>query len=267
MDKVFAAEYGINDQGWIKFPDDKSYRKSLFPAEHNQHPAKANIYLVQSIVEYVSDPGDTLLDVMAGVGTLLVGALVGRNVICLEISNKFHMIQVAAVAKLETIAPGISTAVSLFNVPCQTILPIPNIADHIVFSPQYAGIMKAKGTDSWNKDHAWDFEEYSAQPMNLGTMSEFLWTMEMAKVYSKCYDSLKSGGTMTLILKDHISAGQRIELTNKAIISCLEIGFTYDPSEHFKWAAPGMPYTVARRARGEATVEDEDIVVLRKGDA
>ena len=265
-DKQFAPEYSINENGWIKFPADVSYRKLMFPPEVNQHPAKANVYLVQSIIEYVSEPEQILMDIMAGTGTLMVAALVGRSVICVEISEKFHQIQVAALGFLENIAPGISGMISLVNLPCQTYLPIPDLVDHIIFSPQYAGIMKKKSvTDQWNKDIGYDFVEYSTNPLNLGTMSEFLWMHEMKKVYKKCYGTIKPGGSMTLIVKDHISAGKRVLLTQMAIDASTQVGFSYDPAEHFKWAAPGMPYTAARRARGEATVDDEDIVVLRKG--
>jgi len=265
MNKLFASEYELDDNGWIKFPPDASYRKRMFPPEVNQHPAKANIYLVQSIIEYVSESDELIMDVMAGTGTIMVGALVGRSVICVEISEKFHKLQVAALNHLETIAPGVSGNISLVNLPCQTYLPIPNLVNHIIFSPQYAGIMKKKVVnDQWNKDTGYDFVEYSTNPLNLGTMSEFLWAFEMEKVYKKCFDTIKPGGTMTLILKDHISAGERIGLTDMGIKSSVKVGFNYSPAEHYKWAAPGMPYTSARRARGEPTVDDEDIVVLRK---
>jgi len=264
MTKQFAPEYPRDSNNWIKFPADSDYRKRMFPPEVNQHPAKANVYLVQSIIEYVSEPDDILMDIMAGTGTLMVGALIGRSVICVEISEKFHQIQVAALEHLEKIAPGISGMISLVNLPCQTYLPIPNLVDHIIFSPQYAGIMKTKGTDRWNKDTGYDFSEYSSNPLNLGTMSEFIWAEEMERVYAKCYQTIKPGGSMTLIIKDHIDAGKRVMLTQKAIDASARVGFSYNPEEHWRWAAPGMPYTAARRARGEATVDDEDIVVLRK---
>ena len=262
--KPFASDYDLNSEGWFKFPPDADYRKRMFPPEVNQHPAKANVYLVQAIIEYVSEPDDLLMDIMAGTGTLMVAALVGRSVICVEISEKFHQIMLGALEYLERIAPGISGMISLVNLPCQTYLPIPDLADHIIFSPQYAGIMKTKGTDSWNVDTKYDFAEYSKNPLNPGTMSEFLWMPEMEKVYGKCYQTLKPNGSMTLIVKDHMSAGKRIQLTQKAINACKQVGFSYSPDEHFKWAAPGMPYTAARRARGEVTVDDEDIVVLRR---
>lgn len=265
MIRQFAPEYDHNEAGWIKFPPDSDYRKRMFPPEVNQHPAKANVYLIQSIIEYVSEPNDILMDIMAGTGTLMVGALIGRIVVCIEISKKFHDIQVAALKQLEVIAPGISGMISLINMPCQTFLPIPDLANHIIFSPQYAGILHKKSVkDQWNIDTGYDFVEYSKDPLNLGSMSEFLWVQEMERVYAKCYETLTSPGSMTLIVKDHMEQGKRITLTQKAIDASIRVGFSYDPLEHFKWAAPGMPYTAARRARGEQVVDDEDIVVLRK---
>ncbi len=262
---LFAAEYERNEQGWIKFPADSDYRKRIFPEKVNTHPAKANVYLVQAIIEYVSEPEDTLLDIMAGTGTILVGALIDRRVICVEISEKFYKMQLASVAMMEEIAPGISGMVSTINMPCQTFLPVPNLANHIIFSPQYAGIMKTKGTDSWNVDTGYDFAEYSKSSLNLGTMSEFIWAEEMERIYKKCYETITALGSMTLIVKDHMRQGDRVLLTQKAIESSLRVGFTYDPAEHWKWAAPGMPYTAARKAKGIEVVEDESIIVLRKG--
>lgn len=266
MNKQFAPEYKRNDSGWVLFPADSEYRKRMFPPEVNTHPAKANVYLIQSIIEYVSEEGQILLDIMAGTGTLIVGALIGRDIICTEISKYFHNLQQQAVTKLEHIAPGISEHIMLINLPCQQYLPIPNLADHIIFSPQYAGIMKTKGTDKWNVDTGYAFAEYSKDPLNLGVMSDFIWGHEMELIYRKCYQTIKPGGSMTLIVKDHMEKGKRVPLVSKAIMASVSAGFSYDATEHFNWAAPGMPYTAARRAKGIEVIDDESIVVLRKGD-
>jgi hypothetical protein len=264
-EKQFAPEYNRTDEGWVIFPTDSAYRKGIFPPEVNQHPAKANVYLVQSIIEYVSEPEQTIMDVMAGTGTIMVGALISRDVICIEISDKFHQIQVVALKRLEELAPDISDHIQLINMPCQTFLPVPDLCNHIIFSPQYAGIMKKNVVnDQWNKDIGYDFVEYSTNPLNLGSMSEFLWQQEMRKVYDKCYKTLTTPGSMTLIVKDHMRQGERVLLTDMAIKASVEVGFSYDPAEHFKWKAPGMPYTAARRAKGIETVDDESIVVMRK---
>ena len=267
MIKLFAPEYQRTPEGWIIYPSDSEYRKTLFPPEVNQHPAKANVYLVQSIIEYVSEPGETIMDIMAGTGTIMVGALIDRSVICVEISEKFHLLQQRALEKFEQLAEGVSNNISLINMPCQIFLPVPEIANHIITSPQYANIIKKSELIdklTREKQGSYDFTEYAKGVLNLGNMSEFLWTQEMKKVYKKCYESLTSPGSMTLILKDHIEAGVRVKLCQMAIDACLEIGFSYDKTEQQKWKAPGMAYTHIRRARGEITVDDEDIIILRK---
>ncbi|GAG97016.1 unnamed protein product, partial [marine sediment metagenome] len=205
MNKQFASEYPRTDDGWIKFPSDQNYRKGMFPEEVNKHPAKANVYLIQSIIEYVSEPGQTLLDIMAGTGTLMVGALVGREVICVEISEFFHNLQKQALTKLEYIAPGIGEHIMLINLPCQQYLPIPSLADHIIFSPPYANIMQVGKKQSGLGDEALgkDAWMYSQHPLNIGLMNDFIWAHELENVYAKCLTTLKPGGTMTLIVKDH----------------------------------------------------------------
>ena len=266
--KQFAPNYPRNEYGWVKFPSDISYRKELFPEGVNLHQAKANVYLVQAIAEYVSEPGQTLLDPFGGTGTLMVAAIDYRNVTLIEISDKFHRLQLEAVDKLAELYSGIEEHISLIHAPLQKILPIPNFAHHIIFSPPYADILKGtnKSRSQLTKDRqSYDIDEYThTSPLNLGLMSEFLWKHEMSKVYKKCYDTLNPGGSMTIIIKDHIEAGNRVAMTQMAVDMCMIVGFSQDPKEWFKWAAPGSLYTKIYRSRGMETVDDEDIVVMRK---
>lgn len=270
MNKQFASEYDRTDEDWIRFPPDSSYRKGMFPEEVNRHPAKANIYLIQSIIEYVSEEGQTLLDIMAGTGTLMVGALIGRDIICIEISEYFFSLQVRAREYLENIAPGISEHIMLVNLPCQHYLPIPNLADHIIFSPPYAGIMKV-GQKPGKLQEAFlgsQVHEYSTNPLNIGLMGDFIWGQEMEGVYAKCFKTLKPSGTMTLITKDHYEkqkdgSRKRIPLSQAARNACIRVGFT-DHSWH-KWAAPGSAFTNIYRSRGWEVVSDEDVIVMQKG--
>ena len=270
MDRQFASEYPRNDEGWIRFPADSEYRKRMFPPEVNTHPAKANVYLVQSIIEYVSEEGQTLLDIMAGTGTLMVGALIGRNVICVEISEYFSKLQLQALEMLEGIVPGITEHIMLINLPCQQYLPMPNAADHIIFSPPYAGIMKV-GSKPGKLQEAFlgdKVHEYSTSPLNIGLMNDFIWTQEMERIYAKCFTTLKPGGTMTLITKDHYEkqkdgTRKRIPLSQAARNACIRVGFT-DHSWH-KWAAPGSAFTNIYRSRGWEVVSDEDIITMQKG--
>jgi DNA modification methylase len=260
----FASEYKRTPEGWILFPSDVAYRKVMFPIAVSEHIAKANVYLIQSIVEYVSKPGDYLLDPMSGSGTLMVAALWSRDVMLIEISPKYHEWQQQALTYLDSIAPGVSGHVFLINSPLQTILPMPSLADHIIFSPPYASIMKTKGKDKLTRETMGDIAgEYTfSHPLNLGTMNDWLWTQEMTKVYDKCYKTLKPGGTMTLITKDHMLKRERVQLSQGAYDACIRVGF--QPKDWFKWKAPGSVYTSIYRSRGWEVVEDEDIIIVQK---
>lgn len=270
MTKQFASEYPRTDEGWVKFPPDSDYRKRMFPEEVNKHPAKANVYLIQSIIEFVSNEEQILLDPMSGTGTLMVGALIDREIICIEISEYFHNIQQRALEQLEEIAPGISEHISLINLPCQQYMPIADLADHIIFSPPYADIMKkGKKLDKMSADVLGDIAwEYSQSPLNLGLMNDFVWAHELEKIYAKCYNTLKVGGTMTIIVKDHYEkqkdgSRKRVPLSQAARDACIRVGFT--DHSWFKWAAPGSAFTNIYRSRGWEVVEDEDIIIMQKG--
>lgn len=266
---LFAPEYQRTPEGWVLFPPDSTYRKEMFPSSVSQHVAKANVFLVQSIVEFISKSGDYLLDPFGGTGTLMVAALMDRDVMLIEISPIYHKMQKQALDNLEKVAPGISGHVLLVNVPLQNVLPMPNTFNHIIFSPPYASIMKTKGKDKLTRETMGDIAgEYTySHPLNLGNMTDWLWAQELKKVYRKCFDSLKSGGTMSVIVKDHMekqSSGERkrIQLSLATWNACMSIGFL----EHswLKWKAPGSVYTSIHRSRGWDVVDDEDILIFQK---
>ena len=257
----FAPEFARNDKGWILFPPDTAAREGVFPVEVNSHPAKANLHLVQAIVEYVSEPNDCLMDIMAGTGTLLYGVLMGRRVVCIEISQKFFKLIQQGAANIERIAPGSENMITLINQPCQNVLPI--VVDHIVFSPPYAQIMKSKGKDKLTLEKTdYDMSEYTQDPMNVGQVNEFIYHHMMERIYKLCYDSLLPGGTLTIIIKDHYKDRKRVEITGRAVRDCEKMGF--EVFNWAKWAAPGSVYSHIYKARGWDTCEDEDIVSMKK---
>jgi DNA modification methylase len=62
----------------------------LMPAESKSHPAKYNPELVEILLEKYTQPGDTVLDPMAGTGLLsVIAALRGRNAIQVELEPRY----------------------------------------------------------------------------------------------------------------------------------------------------------------------------------
>ena len=64
-----------------RLPPDIKRRKELFVSEAMSHPAKGHIAMWEEMIQRYSQPSDLVLDPMAGVGTTLVAALMGRNVV------------------------------------------------------------------------------------------------------------------------------------------------------------------------------------------
>ena len=73
----------------MKLKPDGNLRRQLFAPEAMIHPAKGHIGLWWEIIERHTLPGQTILDPMAGVGTTMLAALLGRNVVCVEMESHF----------------------------------------------------------------------------------------------------------------------------------------------------------------------------------
>jgi hypothetical protein len=261
MDKIFAEEYPRNEQGWILFPSEKGgkRRQDVFPVpkELLKHPAKAGTAMIESIVEFVSQPGDTIMDIMAGVGTILTAERMDRNVICIEIEDKYF-------TKLTAIKELLGLNALLLHGDCRDYLPIPT--NHIIFSPPYAGVLKSsKGMDSkWKTMHITHDEQmdYSASPKNVGNLNLFLYNQAMEHIYDLCYQSILPGGTLTAITKDFMDAGNRVFLSLWVMRVCVGFGFTL--LDWFKRLSTGSGYQEVHRVKGIATVDDEDVLIFRK---
>jgi len=67
---------------------------------------------------------------------------------------------------------------------------------------------------------------------------------------------------MTIIIKDRMVAGKRVALSARAARDCERLGF--EMVEWNKWLARGGGYAAINRAHGLETVDDEDLITLRK---
>ena len=260
----FAPGFDHTEEGWVIFPEDASFRKDIFPPEVMGHPAKANIYMIESILNYVSKPGDIVMDPMSGTGTILVALTMNRGVIAIEIEELYLQLQKQA---LELMMPGLDNPyVLLLHGDCRKFLPLN--ANHIVFSPPYAAILKsnplkAASTRSLaGSTYEDSIQHYSTSADNVGNLSRFLYNQAMEDVYQKCYQSLPSGGTLTVILKDYIEEQKRVFLSDWLQRVCIRAGF--DQVDWFKRQSLGTGFLQLWRSRGMETVSDEDIVVFRR---
>ncbi len=266
----FAPDYPRNENGWIVFPNDKfdKWRQSLFPPKTMKHYAKMQMHVEWELIKYVSKPGDTIMDPMSGTGTVMLAAIMERNVICIEIEEPYHLLQQEVLEHLRL--DNELSNVTLIHGNCRLVLPLP--CNHIIFSPPYAqalkpsknvsGFVKDKyqvGTETDGED--W-YHAYAQTTGNVGLINTFLYHQAMESVYKLCYQSLPVGGTLSVVTKDITEKGKRVLLTKRIEKVCVSLGFTLD-SWH-KHAVLGGPYQDMRRVRGDETVDDEDIMIWRK---
>jgi len=73
----------------VKFSSDTKYRKQWLTGLHFSHPAKMHLSLLLFLIDRYTNPGDVVLDPMAGSGTILVACSMGRNVIAVDLEDKF----------------------------------------------------------------------------------------------------------------------------------------------------------------------------------
>lgn len=273
MKSEFAPQYHRNKDGLIEFPEDAELRKRYFPPEVMGHPAKANLHMIESIVEYVSEPGETIMDPMAGTGTIIIAAAMGRRVILLEVEEGYHKLQQQSAEMFQMLNPPTRGNIILIQGDCRKLMPLP--CDHIVFSPPYAGILKIsskplrESTRNLSGPYKDSIQDYSKSPDNVGRHSKFMYNQIMEKVYGLCFQSLRPGGTMTVILQDYYGheygERKRIYLSDWMAKVCNRWGF--DQVGWFKRHARGTGFKRLWASRGLEVVTDEDIVIFKRGDS
>ena len=128
----------------MKLKNDTRLRKRLFVKDAMAHPAKGHLGLWEAIIHKYTEPGDVILDPMAGVGATLTAALMGRHVICNEMEEHF-------VKPMQASWFNMSQHPMLgFNMGHVVIvrgdarhLPL-NSADSVITSPPYEGMVSSE---------------------------------------------------------------------------------------------------------------------------
>ena len=269
MTLFFAPEYKRNEDDWVLFPRDTDLRALLFPfTDPSEHIAKANMHMVKALIEFVSEPGETILDPFAGTGTILVGAIIRRKICMIELEEHFQKTIEQNIKGLGQTFHNVEEVINFIPGDCSKVLPIPDFFDHMIFSPPYSSLLRKKGDAEGKMDKAstdlgyGSATLYTAHPDNVGNLNDFMYAQKMEKIYKKFLASLRPGGTMTIIIKDRYTAGKRIKLADRAERDCIRLGF--ELVERNKWLARGGGYAAINRAHGLETVDDEDLITLRR---
>jgi len=84
----------------MRLKPDSAMRKAWFVADAMSHPAKGHLGMWWEIFEKYTQPGQWVLDPMAGIGSSLIGAMMGRNIICNEMETHFVVPMLASWHKM-----------------------------------------------------------------------------------------------------------------------------------------------------------------------
>ncbi len=123
----------------LTFHSDTKHRKDWFTDLSFSHPAKMILPLELWLIEKYTKPGDVILDPMAGSGTLLVACSLGRDVVLVELEQKFVEIQKGNWAKIQRRGPQMG-----YSMGCAAFLQGDArnleglLVDKCIFSPPYA---------------------------------------------------------------------------------------------------------------------------------
>lgn len=280
MGKVFAEQYErekVEEMITIRFPGrDTTWRRELFPEAVFDHPAKANMYLLQELVEYLTKPGDTIIDPFAGTGTMLLGVLMGRNVVLIEIEPQYLNILretekmwkegVKLTMTGEVKGPG---RIFIYEGDCRLKLQdIDFLCDAAIFSPPYADTLSSGGetrtreSDRITPGAIQSYGGKQASSLNLGRLNKFYFQHGMKRVYERLHRRLVPDAPMAIISKDNMQAGVRQFLSDGIIRQAQKCGFKLE--EWFKWKQPMSSYRAPAAAKGIKTVGDEDILIFRR---
>lgn len=130
----------------ISFPQDTKERKHWFKAASFSHPAKMVLGLQIYLIEHYTKVGETILDPMGGSGTVLVGCALGRNVICVELEEKFCKMIEANWEKIKSLGPMLGCSMGQATILQGDARALPELlVDKCVFSPPYAEAQEGGG--------------------------------------------------------------------------------------------------------------------------
>ena len=105
---------------------------------------------------------------------------------------------------------------------------------------------------------------YGSHPEQIGHFRGQRYLAAMQEIYSHAHNALRTGGVMVLIVKDHISDGQRVHTADRTALLCEEIGFL-PVARHQRKVYPLSLWQRRRKEAGLPVVEEEDVLVFRKG--
>jgi tRNA G10 N-methylase Trm11 len=267
----------------LQFGTDRALRRRLFVPDSWAHPAKLHLHLVQWLVERYTAPGDTILDPMGGIGSTLLAVLVQRDVVLYDVERRWLHLAVENARRIQRAAGVFADHATIRRHDARTLWP--DRADHILCSPPYGCAMGTTPTakrrlparhvprygGQWRQMQqcpqrgAWGAYtfHYGQSEGQIGHFRGARYWTAMAQIYEQAYGALRPGGTMILVIKDHVQDGRHVPTAALTTQLCQTIGFV-GLAHHRRRVWPLSLWQRRRREQGKLVIEVEDVLVFRR---
>lgn len=285
---MLVAAPATTDTDLWTFPSDLGLRRRLFHPSVFAHPAKLNLGLLQRLIDLYTAPGETILDPMAGTGSLMLAATQARNVILRDLVHEYvHLIELSLprirqyaglFAGLIDVGQGDARTLNKFKCPRP---------DHILFSPPYgfevtngaANKARALQLSGRGKKLGRRWQRFIEQPThasfaagfryaggteNTGNKSGRNYWADMEAIYARCAALLSAIGYLILVIKNHYRRGVLRDVTGQTVALVEGLGVPLVARHGRRIENPSL-WQRRRKEQGLPIVEVEDVLVFRKG--
>ena len=216
----------LTGKEWIPATKSYMFQKGLGSSHPHakieiQHPAPFSFQDIESLIEFFTKRGMSVLDPFGGVGsTAKACALLGRKCTSIELSQKYHNL---SIERLETeVGRGMSGCHTFVN--GDSCVKLPKLADNsfdfVVTSPPYWGILHKQDQKVLRNRVANNLDtQYSESSCDLGNVadySKFLTTL-CDKVFLQCARVLRKNKYMAIVVSDFRDKGDFISFHSDLI--------------------------------------------------
>jgi hypothetical protein len=272
---------GVEIIPWT-FPVDTPIRRRLFAEEVFSHPAKLHLGLLQRLIDLYTAPGETLLDPMAGTGSLMLAATQQRHVILRDIIPDYVALMQVSVPLIHQVGGLFAGLIDIDQADAKTLVCPP--FDHILFSPPY-GFETGNGISNERrarimreKQHGPRWDRYIQQPnhasfaagfryaggrANTGNKSGRNYWTDMRTIYGHLADLVPAGGLMIVVLKNHYRRGKLVDVVGQTVVEVQNMGLEL-VARHARLIDNPSLWQRRRREHGLPIVNVEDVLIFRK---
>jgi SAM-dependent methyltransferase len=207
----------------------RTQRAGRYVEISGHHPAKMLPAIAARAIATYSNPGDLILDPMAGIGSTLIEAVhLGRDAIGVEYENEW-----AELARLNLAHAKAQGATGHGEVVCGDARHLPGVIDAsarglvamVLTSPPYGPSLHGRVTAQPGKGVIKSHDRYSKDPANLAHVGLAGLLEAMGTVFTGCARVLRPGGIVAMTVRPWWRDGQLIDLPGALVRVGEEFGF------------------------------------------